>query len=31
LAHATNARDLTLTALTPVAIPWLDGVDVLPE
>jgi tRNA threonylcarbamoyladenosine biosynthesis protein TsaE len=31
LAHAANARDLTLTALTPVATQWLDGFDVLAE
>ena len=31
LAHAANARDLTLTALTPASRAWLDGLDVLPE
>jgi tRNA threonylcarbamoyladenosine biosynthesis protein TsaE len=31
LAHAANTRDLTLAALTPLAIQWLDGFDVLPE
>lgn len=31
LAHAADARDLKLEALTPVAGIWLEGIDVLPE
>ena len=31
LAHAATTRNLKLTALTPAASKWLDGIDVLPE
>ena len=31
LAHAVNTRNLKLTALTPAASTWLEGIDVLPE
>jgi len=31
LAHAADTRNLKLTALTPAASTWLDGINVLPE
>jgi tRNA threonylcarbamoyladenosine biosynthesis protein TsaE len=31
LAHAATTRNLELTALTPAASKWLDGIGVLPE